>query len=79
MKLKLCKDKECLNYGIAIPESEFPRNRSYEHKGTRDGLNIYCKACSRRRTREYRLNLMLLIERTKCKLPATAFQQRARL
>ena len=68
--LKFCKDKDCLRHGIALNENEFPYNTSYLTQGARDGRNIYCKECCRRRTNEYRETLRVLARRTKVKLPA---------
>lgn len=76
--MRLCKDRDCLKFGIALVDSEFGHSEYYRKCGLKDGIDIYCKSCRRRRTREYRLNLQVLIRRTKVKLPASAFHQGVR-
>lgn len=47
--MKLCADKECERSGIRLKASEFPKNKTRP-----DGLNAYCKECSRRHVHRYR-------------------------
>ena len=52
--MKLCKDPQCLRFGIALKESEFSRNSYYKKRGDRSGLSVYCRRCCQRKVNNYR-------------------------
>lgn len=73
--MRLCRDKDCLRYGIALSDDEFGRNAFYERYGRKDCKNIYCKQCCLRRTKEYRSMLRHIAFRSKARLPVEAGKQ----
>lgn len=58
--MKFCLDTKCKRKGTKLRLNEFPRNRTIP-----DGRNGYCRACSLRRTYEYRERLRPLREAEK--------------
>lgn len=47
--MKLCSDSQCRRKGELLGLSEFSA-----HRGKKDGLNIYCRHCTARRSAERR-------------------------
>lgn len=52
--MKLCSDSQCERKGEMLPLIEFSIRRR-----EKDGLNIYCRPCTRRRNAEYRERTLL--------------------
>ena len=69
MKLKLCRDQDCLKFGQPQPIENFPRNARYDTQGERDGKHPYCRKCCVRRTADYKYTLKVLAARTAVALP----------
>ena len=75
--MKLCRNPSCERRGIALPDSDFGRNALNDHQGLRDGLNVYCKECTREKSQEYRRRVRIAMRRgAKIRIPRSIAEGR---